>query len=70
MTTSLLHPASVTVLTVDDAPSYRTAAWGAWLHGKVAAVLDEDGLRLLVPTPASAALGRRLYAVGSVELLD
>lgn len=71
MTLSLLHPASVTVTTLDDAgPSYRSAAWGAWLHGRVAAVLDEDGLRLLVPTTTAAPLALRLYAVGSVELLD
>jgi len=71
MTTSLLHPSAVTVTTLDDdAPAYRTAAWGAWLHGRVGAVLDGDGLRLLVPTPASADLALRLYAVGSVELLD
>jgi hypothetical protein len=71
MTTSLLHPAPVTVSIFDEAaPSYRSAAWGVWLHGRVAAVLDDDGLRLLVPTPAAARLALRLYAVGSVELLD
>lgn len=71
MTTPLLHPAPVTVTTLDDAgPTYRSAAWDAWLHGRVAAVLDDAGLHLLVPVEAAAPLALRLYAVGSVELLD
>lgn len=75
MTTSLLHPAPVTVTPADALPpSYRHRAWSVWLHGRVAAVLDDDGLRLLVPmpvpTPAAVDLALRLYAVGSVELLD
>lgn len=71
MTSSLLRPGPVSVTTLDEAaPSYRCAAWGAWLHGRVAAVPDGTGLTLLVPTPASADLARRLHAVGSVELLD
>lgn len=75
MTTSLLHPAPVTVASADDhAPARRMAARDAWLHGRVGAVLDADGLRLLVPMPApssgAADLALRLYAVGSVTLLD
>lgn len=74
MTTSLLHPAPVTVASADDHPARRYAARDAWLHGRVAAVLDDDGLRLLVPMPVpttgAADLALRLYAVGSVALLD
>lgn len=73
MTTSLMHPATVTVLPADLVPSYRHDAWSVWLHGRVAAVLDDDGLRLLVPmgepTPAAVDLALRLYSVGSVVLL-
>lgn len=70
MTSPLLHPAPATVHSADDqAPAYRRRAWDAWLHGRVGAVL-----RLLVPmrvpTPAAVELALRLYAVGSVELLD
>ncbi|WP_182525801.1 hypothetical protein [Nocardioides dongkuii] len=75
MATSLLHPAPVTVVSAEDAaPAQRRSAWTAWLHGRVAVVVDDEGPRLLVPmgTPTGAAvvLARRLYAVGSVELLD
>lgn len=75
MTSPLLHPAPATVHSADDqAPAYRRRAWDAWLHGRVGAVHGDEGLRLLVPmrvpTPAAVELALRLYAVGSVELLD
>jgi hypothetical protein len=71
MTFPLLRPAPVTVTTLDGAgASYRSAAWNAWLHGRVGAVVDVSGLHLLVPTEAATPLALRLYAVGSVDLLD
>jgi len=75
MTSPLLHPAPATVHSADDqAPAYRRGAWDAWLRGRVGAVHADESLRLLVPmtepTPAAVDLALRLYAVGSVELLD
>ncbi|HTW14353.1 MAG TPA: hypothetical protein VMF51_04430 [Nocardioides sp.] len=74
MAPSLLPPAAAVHSADDQAPAYRRGAWDAWLHGRVGAVHAGEGLRLLVPmaqpTPAAVDLALRLYAVGSVELLD
>lgn len=73
---TLEQPGDVDVATWDrdQALTYHDEVWSAWLHGTVAVVHDAGRLLLLVPvailTPAAAALALRLYAVGSVTVLD